>query len=270
MRAIPRHRMAIYVFLLVGGIALAETVPRYRLSFVSSREIQRTMAMNAVRVILTLERAHSQSFGKYVPLNELPGSFAFYQIMNDPKAEEFGLGRSTIEAMSFVRNTDVVPGFDGWLKISDDGQRYTLALLEKRGVANFAFVSDQTGIVYEGNLVRSPSVTNAVRPARELLLDPQPICNRLSAGSAQRMAMIPPKYAAVLPFSPFLLDFTVYADNGFGCNSCGGSCQSGLSEDLFILVAECLCRSLGCENCVWCCCPFSPCACGACAECPNA
>ena len=109
----------------------------------------RVQAVNAVRIINTVEVNHKTLYGKFLPFSELP---------NSPVVERMHLkdgpwGR-IFKAMFFAPNTDVLPGFELRFTLGEDG--YSVAITDKTDPCRRSFFSDQIGIIYEGQPIGSP------------------------------------------------------------------------------------------------------------------
>lgn len=133
----PRLTVVILAVVALSGITHAQQCLHDGNESAEQKE-RRKAAVNAVRLINSLEVTHYAQFRQYVPFEELITSPATRRFLDSP----------AYKAVSLRPNTDLLPGFE--LKLTTDRASYSLSLRDKSDRCQFTFFSGDRGVIHQG------------------------------------------------------------------------------------------------------------------------
>jgi len=197
------------------------------------------LARNAARVVNTVEHYEFAKNGRYLSLSDLSGSAMLVLLTRNSSANAEGLGRLTIDELSFTAS-ELVPGYRATLDVSKSGTSYLL-VLGTIAKSTWSFSSDETGILWQGTFQNRSQ--HGITHASALLGDARPITRQ-----ARQMRDDSKNVAGFAGHSAFLAP----SDGPAICALEGGACKDTAQARNLVQSGRC-CWNLGYADCAWCC-----------------
>ncbi len=218
----------------------AENDPNYR---------ARSVAVELLRLLNTAEKWHFGIASRHVPLRELPGSEGFKKLNSSTVIERFrGVAEMLSPAASFS-----IPGYNTWLEVSPDGSRYSAVVGRKDSEFDFAFATDEGGLIYEGRPLSS-SLPARFTTADKLIQDGLVIGEKRETGlqgwSRLFATIFGSRFVNLMAVPVPQLNgcaccYTYPTPCGNGC-ACNSTCPSNCTD------GDYCCVNIGCSGCIWC------------------
>jgi hypothetical protein len=210
----------------------------------------RMEAVNALRLINTVEVNHHNRFGVFLSLSEIAGSPILECVKPDGPLGPIRRSISLNPGGSFV------PGFAADLQLLPDGGGYVVVARQTEDPSGFAFASDGAGVIYEG----TSTAPGGAPPSRaeDSLREGFKLINE----RVERWQHVPGWRQVVRRVGLALMVSQERPNTGFKCycpplSNCCSACNPGLCP-------VCGCNQ-GCWPCTWCCCNYTTgCPCTTC------